>query len=115
MLITPNFHAEVAVVRDALLATIGKLARGVHSTVNQFATDIAADIVRARATGDTAKVDELTAQAVALAAVNKIKLAKGTNEVIGAFIRGALAVMSSALGGIPGAVVGVVDSIGGGS
>lgn len=115
MAITHNFNAEVAVVRDALSATIGHLAKGLHSHVSKFVIDIATDIVRARAAGDTAKVDELTAQAVALAAVNKIKLAKGTNEVIGAFIRGALAVMSSALGGIPGAVVGVVDSIGGGS
>ena len=114
-MIVANFNAEVAVVRDALLATVGKLARGVHAQINQFAADIAADIVRARAAGNSAKVEELTAQAVALAAANKIKLAKGANDVINAFIRGALAVVSSSLGGIPGAVVGVVDAIGGGS
>lgn len=114
MTVVANFHAEVAVVRDALLATIGKLARGAHATVQQYATDIATDIVRARATGNVAKVDELSAQAIGLAVTNKIRLAKGANDVLNAFIRGALAVASSALGGIPGAVVGVVDAIGGG-
>ncbi len=107
-------NIDILVVKDALLATIGKLARGVHATIDQYATDIATDIVRARASGDTAKVEELTAQALGLAVTNKIKLAKGANEIINAFIRGALAVASSALGGIPGAVVGVVDAIGGG-
>ncbi len=98
--ISATFSAEVATVRDALMDAIGDLARGVASSLKAYATAIATDIVRARSAGEVAKIDELTAQALALAAVNKVRLAKSANAVLNAFIRGAMTVASAALGGV---------------
>lgn len=100
--------AEIEAVANAAIEALGEVSSGLADSLKSYAVAIASDIVRARASGNQDLAAEVAAQALALAEVHKVKLKKHANVVVNAFVRGAFTVASAALGGIPGAVAGMI-------
>ena len=103
---------DIKAIRDVILNELGDVLSGTARDLKEFGTKIAESLISAAKSGDASRKAELIAQLRAVAEIQRVRVNKRAWAVVEKVASTALGVLSATLGGLPGAILGVVTNTG---